>query len=287
MDHTRFVGVDVGKAAHHAVALGQDGDRLFGREVANRQADVDELVAWAGANQACVVVDQPGGGAALLIQACWDGEVPVGYLHGLAMARARDFYEGEAKTDPKDAYVLADVARAHPARIVWLDPVPEERARLELLIGYDDDLRGDVNRTTNRLRSLLSTHWPALEGALHQRVPFRSTAQLLAAHPSPEALRRGGKARLVRFLKARGVHRAESLAERLLGAASEQRTVVAGADTAAQLVSRVAGELDRLLATREEVEQEIRKAFFALPEARILVSLPGVGPRLGARMLVE
>src|SRR5207253_2984441 len=29
--------------------------------------------------------------------------VQIGYLHGLAMARARDFYAGESKTDPKDA----------------------------------------------------------------------------------------------------------------------------------------------------------------------------------------
>lgn len=56
---------------------------------------------------------------------------------GLAMARARDFYEGEAKTDPKDAFVIADVARTHPSRIVALSPILEERARLELLCGRD------------------------------------------------------------------------------------------------------------------------------------------------------
>lgn len=42
----------------------------------------------------------------------------------LAMARARDFWAGENKTDPKDAFVLA-VARAHPNRIVWIEQTSE------------------------------------------------------------------------------------------------------------------------------------------------------------------
>jgi Transposase len=85
------------------------------------------LVQWAAAHRAALIVDQPGGAAALLLRLCWQAGVLIGYLHGLAMARARDFYAGEAKTDPKDAFVLADVARAHPTRVVWLAEVPEAR----------------------------------------------------------------------------------------------------------------------------------------------------------------
>src|SRR5438128_219089 len=80
---------------------------------------------------------------------------------------------GESKTDPKDAFVLADVARAHPSRVVWLEPSSEALAHLELLCGYDADLRGDANRLTNRLRVLMLTHWPALERALGERLDSR------------------------------------------------------------------------------------------------------------------
>ena len=44
---------------------------------------------------------------------------------------------GQSKTDPKDAFVLADVARAHPRRVAWLEPSSEALAQLELLCGYD------------------------------------------------------------------------------------------------------------------------------------------------------
>jgi hypothetical protein len=92
------------------------------------EPSVRKAVGWAQQHDAVVIVDQPGGAAALLLRLCWEAGVRSAYLHGLAMARAREFYAGEGKTDPKDAFVLADIARAHPQRVVVLEPTPEARA---------------------------------------------------------------------------------------------------------------------------------------------------------------
>lgn len=287
MEFSVVAGVDVGKSEHYAVALDSDGAKVRAHLLPNDQGAIDELVAWAKANSAAVVVDQPTGGAGLLIAACWEAGVPVGYLHGLAMARARDFYAGEAKTDPKDAFVIADVARAHPSRIVELTPTPEDRAVLELLCGRDEDLRADLNRATNRLRQVLGTHWPALERVLGDRLGSRAICHLLANYPGPGALRRARKATLVKFLRARRIRKAEALVQRIHAAIDSQRTVVPGSDAAAGLVGPLAEDLDRLLERRSGIEKEIEACFFAQPEAKVLLSLPGIGPRLGARILVE
>lgn len=281
------IGVDIGKTGHYVVALDEAGGKVRAHELANTEAAIDDLVAFAVSNDATVVVDQPTGGAALLIQVCWDAGVAVGYLHGLAMARARDFYEGEAKTDPKDAFVIADVARTHPGRIVALAPLPEERARLELLCGRDEDLRGDLTRMTNRLRALMTAHWPALETALDKRFHSRAVLEMLATYPEPAALQKLGKTRLERFLHAHGARKADELVERLFTAIGSQHTVVTGSQTAGALIAELARDLERILERREEMGKEIEACFFALPEAPILLSLPGVGPRTGARMLVE
>jgi transposase len=45
--------------------------------------------------------------------------------------------------------------------------------------------------------------------------------------------------------------------------------------------------LQRVLDRRQQLEKEIERAFFSLPEASILKSLPGIGPRLGTRILIE
>ena len=53
------VGLDVGKAAHHAVALDRDGRRLVDREVANTEEDLRAVLARAGqSGRILVVVDQ-------------------------------------------------------------------------------------------------------------------------------------------------------------------------------------------------------------------------------------
>ncbi len=128
MESVVYLGVDIGKSGHYAVAVDATGKLIYQTSVVNDEQALRKLVDWAKERQASAVVDQPGGAAALLLKLCWQSEVRIGYLHGLAMARAREFYAGESKTDPKDAFVLADVARAHPTRVVWLEPSSEALA---------------------------------------------------------------------------------------------------------------------------------------------------------------
>ena len=283
-----FLGVDIGKSAHYAVAVDRDGQTVYSKPVANEESALRLLVLWARAHQAAVIVDQPGGTAALLLKLCWDATIGIGYVPGLAMARARDFYAGDAKTDPKDAFVLADVGRAHPARLIWLRETSAARAQLELLNGYDTDLREDANRLTNRVRALLATYWPALERALGDRLDTIGGTALLKRYPSAPQLRQAGAKRLIALVRAtHRVHKPEAWVEQLLVAAKSQTVVVPGAETAAGLVAELAEQLHRVLARRQNLEKEIERSFFALPEASIVKSLPGIGPRLGARILID
>ena len=287
MESAVYLGVDIGKSSHYALAVDAVGKPMYQTGVVNDEAGLRKLVDWAKERQATVVVDQPGGAAALLLKLCWQSEVRIGYLHGLAMARARDFYAGESKTDPKDAFVLADVARAHPTRVVWLEPSSEALAHLELLCGYDADLRADANRLTNRLRALLVTHWPALERAFGARLDSRGVLAVVQQYPSGEAIKHAGAERLTAALKAQRVRQPEVFAKQLHDAALSQTVTVTGSATAARLINELAAQLAAVLTRRDDLEKEIEAGFFALPEAAILRSLPGIGPRLGARIAVE
>src|SRR5437763_14151483 len=108
------LGVDIGKATHYAVAVDDQGHTIYSKPVANEESALRLLVLWARAHRAVVIVDQPGGTAALLLKLCWDAKIEIAYVPGLAMARARDFYAGDSTSDPNDAFVLADVAPADP-----------------------------------------------------------------------------------------------------------------------------------------------------------------------------
>lgn len=65
---------------------------------------------------------------------------PVAYLPELTMRRIADLYPGEAKTDAKDAFIIADAARAMPDTLRATDGEDETTAELEMIVGFDDDL---------------------------------------------------------------------------------------------------------------------------------------------------
>lgn len=282
-----FLGIDVGKSTHYGVAIDASGAVLRQWRISNDEPSLQRAVSWAKQRNAAVIVDQLGGLATLLLRLCWDHAVPTAYLHGTAMAHARDFYAGEGKSDPKDAFVLADVARAHPTRVAWLNRTPEAHAELALLCSFDEDLTADIARLTNRLRMLLATYSPDLERAFGERVSSQASLGLLQRYPSREALLRAGLERVAAVLHELGAMEAAVFAQHLLTAARAQTVTLSGAARAEQLVGELAQQLSQALRRREALEKDISALFFGRPEATILVSLPGIRTRLGARILNE
>ena len=109
---TVWIGLDVGKEEHFADVLDDNGDPLFARSINNDETDLDDLLERAGEQGTpALVIDQPGSIAQLAIALAARRGVPVAYIPGLVMRRAADLYPGEAKTDRRDAFVIADTAR--------------------------------------------------------------------------------------------------------------------------------------------------------------------------------
>ncbi|NEE44077.1 IS110 family transposase, partial [Streptomyces sp. SID8455] len=107
-----FLGLDVGKSAHHGHGLTPAGKKVFDKPLPNSEpklrAVFDKLTAKFGT--VLVIVDQPASIGALPLTVARDAGCRVAYLPGLAMRRIADLYPGEAKTDAKDAAVIADAA---------------------------------------------------------------------------------------------------------------------------------------------------------------------------------
>jgi Transposase len=83
MEPAVYVGVDIGKTSHYALAANEAGKTIYQTGVPNNEVVVSKLVEWARNHQA-TVVDQPGGAAALLLKLCWQSDV------GMLFARAGD-----------------------------------------------------------------------------------------------------------------------------------------------------------------------------------------------------
>jgi transposase len=113
--------------------------------------------------QVLLVVDQPATIGALPVAAARAEGVAVAYLPGLAMRRIADLHAGEAKTDARGAYIIAEAVRSMPHTLRSLKPADNEVAALTMLCGFDDDLASQITQTSNRIRGLLTQIHPALE----------------------------------------------------------------------------------------------------------------------------
>jgi transposase len=288
-DVTVWIGLDVGKDAHFADVLDDQGEPLFGRAVGNDETDLEQLLERAaGHGQPGLVIDQPGSIAQLAIAVAARRGVPVAYVPGLVMRRAADLYPGEAKTDRRDAFVLADTGRTRRRQVHWLDAGSDELlARLRVLNGFDIDLAADLTRLTNRTRDALVSVSPALERAVGSRLGLAGVRALLVKFPTPTALRHAGRARITKTIAARSPRVADKLTAQVLAALEAQTVTLPAEATLGRVIAELVEELDRLHRRRDALADEIEEAFLAHPFGPLLISLPGIGPRTGARILAE
>jgi transposase len=280
-----WAGVDAGKEFHWAHVLDASGRELLSRKVENDEAEISKLIdeALSFAEEVVWAVDQPGGGAALLLALLWERNQRVLYVPGLTVDRARDTYRGESKTDARDAHVIADQARMRP-ELSELRAGEQELAELQLLLVRRRDLITDQSRTITRLRESLLSLFPSLERALD--LNSKGPLTLLTHYQTPMQLRRAGHKRIAAYLRSRGAKGSNSVAQKALAAAKAQNVTLPAQDVAASIVAELAEDVLGLKERICALDEELQKRFFARPEARILTSLPGMGPILGAEFLV-
>jgi transposase len=280
-----WAGVDIGKGHHHCVVIDPDGRKLLSRRVANDEAVLVELIGEvvALADEVLWAVDVNHGGAGLLIGLLLAHDQPVAYLTGMAVHRASATYRGgEKKTDAKDAFVIADQARMR-RDLGLLRPGDDIAVDLRILTARRADLVADRTRQINRLRAQLVEICPALERALD--VTNRGPVVLLTGYQTPAAIRRTGTARLETWLRARKVRGAAALARAAVAAAGAQHISLPGEKTAAAMVARLAKGVMALEEEIAELETLIEGRFREHPSAEVILSLPGMGPRLAAEFI--
>ena len=280
-----WAGVDAGKEFHRAHVLDASGKELLSRKVQNDEDDLLKLIdeALSLAEEVIWAVDQPGGGAALLLALLWERNQRVLYVPGLSVDRARDTYRGESKTDARDARVIADQARMR-SDLGELRAGEQEIAELHLFLARRRDLVTDQSRTITRLREALVSLFPALERALD--VNGKGPLILLTHYQSPTQLRRAGHKRIATYLRNRGVKGSNNVAHKALGAARSQNVTLPAQEVGAAIVAELAEDILGLKDRLQSIDEEIGQRFFARREARVLISLPGMGPILGAEFLV-
>jgi len=288
MDIGVWCGLDVGKEEHHACALDASGTRLFDKPLPQDEANLREVFNRLRARgRVLVVVDQPNTIGALPVAVARDAGCEVAYLPGLAMRKAAQLMPGDAKTDARDAFVIASTALRMPDTLRAVDRDSEVLASLKVLAGYDDDLARESTRSINRLRSLLLQIHPALERVFTgTRLTNQLSLDLLARYGGPTGLAKAGPTR-VKIWARKTKHRSvDALVDDVFAALEQQTVTVIGTAAVETVVPRVATQIKAVKTQRAELAVEVERLLDDFPLRDVLISMPGVGTKTAATILL-
>lgn len=283
-----FLGIDVGKSFHHAVALSRSGKVMLDQHLTNDESEIAKVITTLQLKgSVLLVVDQPSDIGAFPLAVAQSSGASVAYLPGVAMRRLADLHRGSAKTDRRDALVIAEAARTLPHALRSIRDEGVSLTELRLLCSFDDDLAGQINRTSNRLRALLTRIHPHLERVIGPRLSHPAVLDLLLDYPSPDRLRSLGREAMQRHLLPRAPKIGARLAADIESALAAQTVVVAGTRAATSVLVRLADELQTMRQHREEIADQIAWIVEHHPLYPVLASMPGVGISTSARILTE
>lgn len=283
-----WLGLDVGKQSHHACALDRHGKRIVDKPLGQDEAQIRELLACLGGHgNVLLVVDQPNTIGSLPLAVARDMGVAVGYLPGSAMRKAAQLLPGDAKTDARDAYVIAFTALHMPDTLRDAGSDDETMARLKVLAGFDDDLAFECNRQINRLRSLLLQIHPAFERALKgDRITRDTTLALLEHYGGPTGMRRSGRTRVGKWAKSAGLRRCDGIIDDLFDAIGQQNVTVAGTQAVEEIVPVLASRIRQLREQREQLAAKVETLLEDHPLLTVLTSMPGIAVRTASQILL-
>lgn len=281
-----WAGIDVGKRHHWVCVVDPDGRQILSVKIANDESEIAAMISSVTGLAGAIAwaVDIVGAPSALLLALLSLAGQPVRYASGRLVAAMSGAYAGEGKTDPKDAFVIAETARLR-RRLPVIDHKTDLVCNLGLLTAHRSDLIADRVRMINRLRDVLTSVFPALEREFDYS-SCKGALVVLTGYACPARLRRIGEARLASWLRQRRVRGYAGVAARAVTAARSQQVTLPGQDIAASIVAELARNVLSLDQRVAELDQQIAAMFAEHPQAEVIQSMPGFGPILGATLLV-
>ena len=289
MTYDYVIGMDVGKYFHHACVLDSSGHQVLSKRINQHEQSLRKLFgAYATkATKTLVVVDQPNNIGRLTVAVAQDIGIDVRYLPGLAMRQLSRIHAGNAKTDVRDAYIIAYAGKNLPESLRNVDRVEEAFIQLKVLNGIDEDLAKSYTRLVNQIRSALVGTYPAFEHVLRGQMIHRKwILHLLAKYGGPTKIKRLGKARVNTFARKHRARNPEPITDAMFTAIAGQSAQIAGAEHAELGVAMSAKDALLKLEHRKEIEAQVIELIEEIPQTQLLLSMPGIGPRSAAQILM-
>jgi transposase len=193
-----------------------------------------------------------------------------------------------AKSDAGDAHMLADMVRTDSHQLREAAGDSPEAEGIKVLARTHKTMIWERTREVQRLRHQLREYFPAALEAFDD-LDAPDTLELLGKAPDPERARKLTRAQVSAALKRARRRNIPDKATAVLAALRSEQLAQPAALTIAYAAT-VRSLIAVIAALNEQVkvlEEQVREHFGRHPDAEVILSQPGLGPVLGARVLAE
>jgi len=280
-----YVGIDVGKFYHLACFLDDRGNQLDELKFTNTYQGFSELEkiiqkhAISEDRQTLLGMEATGHYWFPLYEFLRNKGYRVKVFNPLKVNRFRDFYIQPVKTDPKDAFVIANILRYGKVKPTSL--APAEVQRLQRLVRYRRYLCDRLSQVKNKIRCLLDEVFPEYQSLRISSCLFgQASRALLKIAPTPEKILSLPIEEWAIYLEAHsrklGWKRAYEKAHLLYNYAKLSVGSKTVAKPLAECIKDLIYELEDLTDRIRFFTKEVEDALSSTPGA-ILTTIPGVG----------
>jgi transposase len=292
-----YCGIDWSEN-HHDIALVDDAGQLLAKhritdDAAGYKVLLDLLAELGDVPEDPIpIAIETGHG--LLVAALRTGNRRIYAVNPLSAARYRDRHSvSRKKSDPGDALVLANILRTDMDAHRPLPKDSDLARAITVLARAQQDAVWHRQQLVNQIRSLLKMFYPAALDAFMGKqsglarpdaravlttAPTPARAAKLSVTQLHAARRRAGR---VRGIEAE----ARRLREIFRGDHARQPQAVE--DAMGRQLSALIIQLDAACRAADQLAEPVEESFRQHPDSDVLLSFPGLGVQLGARVLAE
>ncbi|NOH12423.1 MAG: transposase [Chloroflexi bacterium] len=286
-----YIGIDWSQNKHDLCYLNQAGSCLAQKVIPHSQEgfwQLEKLRQQLGvAAQECLVGIETTHN--ILVDFLWDqGYTRVYELHPNLVKSSRGrLRQSAARSDPTDAWLLADILRTDHHRLQAWQPDRLLTRQIRVKVKFMHFLTRELVRVTNRQRALLLRYYPA--GAeLFSSLKTAIAQHFLLAFPSAQTEGKLDREQLEAFLRQHHyvhVRKVPQLLARLQQAYPQaDAEIVVACQAETQSLAHI---LLELTAAKKAAQGEVRALFAEHPDRHIYASLPGTGEYLQPALLAK
>ncbi|MFG2669162.1 IS110 family transposase [Streptomyces sp. NPDC048387] len=292
-----FCGIDWAEG-HHDVALVDDTGKLLAKCRIGDDLDgyrlLLDLLAEHGDTAETPIPVAIETSRGLLVATLRQSARQIFAVNPMAASRYRDRHGvSRKKSDPGDALMLANIIRTDMPMHRLLAADTDLAQAVAVLARAQQDAVWNRQQVCNQLRSLLREYFPAFLEAFKDKpggLARPDARRILAVAPTPALAAKLPIWRLTAMMKRAGRRRnieadAERLQELFRREAPHQVPLVE--DAMGKQARALLLQLDAACEAVADLGQATEEAFRAHPDAPIMLSFPGIGSQIGARILAE